>query len=65
MSDNDQPPGIEPDSSDLPSPAGAARRVATYVGNWGDGLIDKCDGAPLYARDLEALVRAVLAAGAA
>lgn len=58
----DQPDGIESDSFDLPPPANAARRVGEYLEWWGDGLIDAAGpnahtpAAPLYARDLQALV---------
>lgn len=57
----DQPDGIEDDSTDLPDPQRAANRVLAYITAWGDGLRDTADGKhPLYARDLYALVRAVL-----
>ncbi|MGW1059330.1 hypothetical protein [Micromonospora rubida] len=60
----DQPDGLDEhyeDSSDLPDPHQAAERVGAWIAAWGDGLIDTADGRPLYARDLEALRRAVLA----
>lgn len=56
----DQPDGIEDDSYDLPDPHRAAERVNAWIAAWGDGLIDVTDGNPLYARDLEAICRAVL-----
>ncbi|MFI2577719.1 hypothetical protein ACH5AJ_36600 [Streptomyces rochei] len=58
----EQPDGIEDDSWDLPDPHRAAERVGAWIAAWGDGLIDTADGHPLYARDLEALRRAVAAA---
>ena len=58
----DQPDGIDEQSFDLPSPARAAQRVAAFIAEWGDGLIDVADGCPLYARDLEVLQRFVLGA---
>ncbi|MFF0823033.1 hypothetical protein ACFYUR_21950 [Micromonospora haikouensis] len=57
----EQPDGIDDDSYDLPDPHRAAARVRDWIAAWGDGLIDTTDGNPLYARDLEALCRAVLA----
>ncbi|GHJ11191.1 hypothetical protein TPA0907_55580 [Micromonospora humidisoli] len=57
----EQPDGIEDDSRDLPDPHRAANRVRDWIAAWGDGLIDTADGHPLYARDLEAICRAVLA----
>ncbi|WKU07989.1 hypothetical protein [Micromonospora sp. HUAS LYJ1] len=57
----EQPDGIEDDSYDLPDPHRAAGRVRDWISAWGDGLIDTADGHPLYARDLEAICRAVLA----
>ncbi|MCW2897880.1 MAG: hypothetical protein JWO67_145 [Streptosporangiaceae bacterium] len=55
----DQPDGIEDDSRDLPNPVRAAERVDEYICASGDGLYDIQGGAPLYARDLEAITRAV------
>lgn len=55
----DQPDRIDEDSSDLPDVARAARRVRAWICEWGDGLIQVTNKRPLYARDLEALVRAV------
>lgn len=55
----DQPDGIEDDSYDLPDPHRAATRVRDWIGAWGDGLINTADGHPLYARDLEAICRAI------
>ncbi|MCX4470481.1 MazG-like family protein [Micromonospora sp. NBC_01655] len=60
----DQPDGIDEYSSDLPDSHRAAERVGEWIAAWGDGLIDTADGHPLYARDLEALRRAVPAADA-
>jgi hypothetical protein len=57
----DQPDGIDEDSRDLPDPRRAAERVRAYICESGDGLYDVQGGAPLYARDLEALAREVLA----
>lgn len=60
----DQPDGIEETSFDLPAVEKAAERVGEYLGWWGDGLIDAAGpnaghpAAPLYARDLQALVNA-------
>lgn len=54
-----QPDGIQDDSRDLPDPVRAAERISAYISAVGDGLYDVCDGAPLYGRDLEAVVRAV------
>ena len=56
----DQPDGIDGQSTDLPALAAAAERVKAYIEASGDGLYDVFGGAPLYARDLEALSRAVL-----
>jgi len=74
MSDNwygngmpDQPDGIDTDTFDMPTVESAAERVRDYIRATGDGLYDVtvgCDGEhPLYARDLEALVRHVLGRG--
>lgn len=57
---SDQPDGIDGESRDIPDPVRAAKRVRTYVRESGDGLYDTFGGAPLYARDLEALCRAAL-----
>lgn len=57
----DQPDGIEDDSPDLPDPQRAAERVRAYIEAWGDGLCDVAYGKPLYARNLEAVTRTVLA----
>ncbi|NIL40489.1 hypothetical protein HCB17_04380 [Salinispora arenicola] len=57
----DQPDGISNDSRDLPDPHRAVTRIREWIATWGDGLIDTADGCPLYARDLEAVTRAVLA----
>ena len=57
-----QPDGIEDDSRDLPDVERAADRVRAYICESGDGLYDVYQGAPLYARDLEALCRAVTTA---
>jgi hypothetical protein len=58
----DQPDGIEDGSPDLPDPQRAAERVRAYIEAWGDDLCDvTAGGQPLYARDLEAVTRAVLA----
>ncbi|HEU4422095.1 MAG TPA: hypothetical protein VFR67_06085 [Pilimelia sp.] len=54
-----QPDNIEDDTRGLPEPAGAAERVGEYIAATGDGIYDVQDGHPLYARDLEALRRAV------
>lgn len=56
----DQPDGIDEQSTGLPEPARAAARVRAYISETGDGLYDIQGGMPLYARDLEALCRAVL-----
>lgn len=57
----DDPPGINPDTHDLPSVADAGERVAAFLRWYGDGRVfvetDE-NGPPLYARDLEALHRA-------
>lgn len=58
-----QPDGIEDESRDLPDPVRAAERIRAYIEASGDGLYDVQDGAPLYGRDLEAVVRDVLSAG--
>lgn len=58
----DQPDGIETDSHDLPAPDAAAHRIRKYVSEAGDGLYDAVAGKPLYGRDLESVVRAVLRA---
>lgn len=61
----DQPDGLSEhyeDDSDLPDPHRAAARIREYISAWGDGLINTADGRPLYARDLEAVCRAVLGA---
>jgi hypothetical protein len=55
----DQPDGITYDSRDLPNAQAAAARVRAYIRESGDGLYDLGAGQPLYARDLEALCRAV------
>lgn len=53
---DDQPPGIEEDTADLPSATDAAARVGEYLSSFGDGLVDEtADSKSLYARDLEAL----------
>lgn len=54
-----QPDGIDEYSTDLPDVARAARRVRAWICEWGDGLIQVTNKRPLYARDLEALTRAV------
>lgn len=56
----DQPDGISDESTDLPALLAAAERVQAYIVASGDGLYDVSGGAPLYARDLEVLSRAVL-----
>lgn len=56
----DQPDDIDEQTNDLPDPARAAARVRAYIEASGDGLYDVQGGMPLYARDLEALTRAVL-----
>ncbi len=56
----DQPDGIEDDSRDMPDPQRAAERIRAYISESGDGLYDVAGGQPLYARDLEAVTRAVL-----
>jgi hypothetical protein len=54
--DTEQPDGIASDSLDLPTPAGAARRVNDFLAWYGDGLVYAETGAPpLFARDLQAL----------
>ncbi|WP_341719992.1 hypothetical protein QQG74_09905 [Micromonospora sp. FIMYZ51] len=55
-----QPDDIKDDSRDLPESTAAAGRVREYIASSGDGLYDLIDGHPLYARDLEAVCRAVL-----
>ncbi|WP_328344891.1 hypothetical protein [Micromonospora sp. NBC_00421] len=58
-----QPDGLNEhyeDDSDLPDPVKAAERVRDYITANGDGIYDVLDGHPLYARDLEAICRAVL-----
>jgi len=56
----DDPPGIDPYTHDLPSATDARERVAAFLRWYGDGRVfvetDE-KGPPLYARDLEALVR--------
>lgn len=52
-----QPDGISDDSRGLPDVAAAAKRVRAYIEVSGDGLYEVLAGKPLYARDLEALVR--------
>ena len=58
-----QPDGIADDSRDLPDPDRATRRIRAYLTGAGDGLYDTAnpgDGPrPLYARDLEAVCRAL------
>lgn len=60
----DQPDGIEDDSTDLPDPLKAAERVNAFLSAYGDGLIvaewlpeylPPGGQPPLYARDLAAL----------
>lgn len=58
------PDGIDHDTSDLPTVARASRRVRAYITEWGDGIIDVANRRPLYARDVEALRRAAVAASA-
>lgn len=62
----EQPPGIDEDSHDMPRPTAAAERVLEFVKDFGDGRVtghpDLPGVEPLYARDLEALARAFLAA---
>ena len=56
----EDPPGIDPQTLDLPAAAAAAERVAEFLRWYGDGriVVDVDEpGPPLYARDLEALVR--------
>lgn len=60
----DQPDRIDEYSTDLPDVARAARRVRAWICEWGDGLIQVTNKRPLYARDLEALVRAAAEARA-
>lgn len=55
-----QPDGIAEDSQDYPDPVRAAQRVNAFIADWGDGLLDQANGAPLYARDLASLARFVL-----
>jgi hypothetical protein len=58
----DDPPGIDPQSSDMPAVADAAERVIAFISWFGDGrILPDADeqGPPLYARDLEALTRLV------
>lgn len=52
----DQPDRIDENSRDLPTPADARARVEQFLEYWGDGIIDWAGPAPLYARDLQALV---------
>ena len=54
----DQPDGIADDTTDLPDPKRAARRVRAYIERCGDGLYDVVDRRPLYARDVYALTKA-------
>jgi hypothetical protein len=56
----EQPDGLG-DEPGLPDPARAAERVGAYIEATGDGVYDMTGCAPLYARDLEALVRAATA----
>lgn len=59
----DQPPGVDIHDSDKTSPPSvdAAGRVNEFIGQWGDGDIaaDRPSGLPLYARDLEAMTKAI------
>jgi hypothetical protein len=52
-----QPDGIHDDSRDLPVASKAIPRIRAYVTEFGDGLYDSINGAPLYGRDLEAVCR--------
>jgi hypothetical protein len=61
----DQPDGIDETSTDLPSVFMAIDRVGDFLSSFGDGLIRVAEtrdetGAPLYARDLEAMRQAAL-----
>lgn len=59
----DDPPGIDPQTSDMPEVTAAAERVNAFISWFGDGRVlpsDPTDDTPpLYARDLEALTRLV------
>ena len=58
----EDPPGIDPQTLDLPSAEDARERVAAFLCWYGDGrvVVDTDEpGPPLYARDLEALTRAI------
>ena len=60
----EDPPGIDPETHSLPTPAAAAERLCDFISAWGDGLIDLVhDGTgtpmPLYARDVIAVALAV------
>jgi hypothetical protein len=60
---HDQPPGVDVHdrSKQLPPSAAAAERIREFVSWFGDGLVDGDPvGFPLYARDLEAVARAIL-----
>lgn len=54
----EDPPGIDPQSKELPPADVAAERVGEFLKHFGDGLVDSASGRPLYARDLEALRQA-------
>lgn len=59
---NEDPPGIDPHTSDLPTAGDAAERVAAFLRWYGDGRVvvdTEESGPPLYARDLEVLTRSV------
>jgi hypothetical protein len=61
--DSDQPPGFPGGDNPWLPPAGdAAKRIIEFVKWWGDGRIDRADhdAPPLFARDLEAVAKAVL-----
>lgn len=60
----DQPDGIDAEDYVLPDPVRAAARVIAFVSEFGDGIVEMVSDRagelyPLYARDLEALAKAV------
>lgn len=59
----DDPPGIDPTTSDMPLVADAAERVIEFIKWFGDGRVfvdpEERTAPPLYARDMEALTRLV------
>lgn len=56
----EQPDGIDEDSRDYPDPRRAAERIAAFISEWGDGLVDQVGDVGLYARDLASLARFTL-----